>query len=213
MLIATPYRDFDVRDKSPPKIISEIRKNYSSCNFPSIKTKISGDVLLKCSNDRHWSPRRVNIRGGQLHVSPLGHGVVSAPGCAIKLPLRHLSLQAGPLTNSLSLCRGQNIVLTLQAANGSDFDKWVKTIAIELIRQTPLDAIKYLDILSIAQCLKKDKSLEKDWNFNYINTPPPSSTPPTSNQTAHRDPKSRGPSEKMPKCRKLCTCQRETFPF
>lgn len=46
----------------------------------------------------------------------------------------------------------------------------MKTIAIELIRQTPLDAIKYLDILTIADCWKRrEESYEKDWNFNDYN--------------------------------------------
>ncbi|XP_018576401.1 uncharacterized protein LOC108914954 [Anoplophora glabripennis] len=122
------------------------------------------DLLLKCGNERNWWPRRVTVRGGQLHVAT-AHGE-DGPS-SLKLPLRHLSLQAGPLPNSLSLCRGQNIVLTLQTASQRAFDEWVKTIAIELIRQTPLDAIKYLDILTIADCWKRrEESYEKDWNFN-----------------------------------------------
>ncbi|KAJ8916875.1 hypothetical protein NQ315_005882 [Exocentrus adspersus] len=123
-----------------------------------------GDLLLKCGNERNWWPRRVTIRGGQLHVAT-AHGE-DGPS-SMKLPLRHLSLQAGPLPNSLSLCRGHSIVLTLQTASQRAFDEWVKTIAIELIRQTPLDAIKYLDILTIAECWKRrEENYEKDWNFN-----------------------------------------------
>ncbi|CAH1972026.1 unnamed protein product [Acanthoscelides obtectus] len=55
----------------------------------------------------------------------------------------------------------------MQASSQRAFDEWVKTIAIELIRQTPLDAIKYLDILTIAECWKRRDDLqEKDWNYN-----------------------------------------------
>lgn len=39
-----------------------------------------------------------------------------------------------------------------QTGSERAFDLWVKTIAIELIRQTPLDSVKYLDILSLAEC-------------------------------------------------------------
>nr|CAH7738891.1 unnamed protein product [Callosobruchus chinensis] len=53
------------------------------------------------------------------------------------------------------------------ASSQRAFDEWVKTIAIELIRQTPLDAIKYLDILTIAECWKRrDDRHERDWNYN-----------------------------------------------
>ncbi|XP_074031941.1 uncharacterized protein [Leptinotarsa decemlineata] len=166
MLIATPYRDLDVCDKNPPRIISEIRKSYKNYygSSTTFRVKLAGDLLLKLGNDRIWWPRRVSIRCGQLLVST-AHGQDGPT--SIKLPLRHLSLQAGPLPNSFSLCKGQNKVITMQAASERSFDQWVKTIAIELIRQTPLDAIKYLDILTIADCWKRrEENYEKDWNFN-----------------------------------------------
>lgn len=48
----------------------------------------------------------------------------------------------------------------------------MKTIAIELIRQTPLYDIKYLDILTLAECWKrKENACEKDWNFNTVKSP------------------------------------------
>lgn len=51
------------------------------------------------------------------------------------------------------------------------FDEWVKIIAIELIRQTPLDAIKYLDILTFQECWtrREPQNCDKDWNFNNCN--------------------------------------------
>ncbi|XP_028135812.1 uncharacterized protein LOC114330606 [Diabrotica virgifera virgifera] len=175
MLIATPYRDFDVSDKSPPRVISEVRKSCGSYYFSptNFRVKISGDLLLKFGNDRNWWPRKVSVRCGQLLVSSsCAQGPLS-----LRLPLRHLSLQAGPLPNSLSLCKGQTKVLTLQTADEKSFGEWVKTIAIELIRQTPLDAIKYLDILTIADCWnRREPTYEKDWNFNY--TPQKSQQPP-----------------------------------
>lgn len=167
MLIATPYRDFDVGDKSPPRVISEIRKTCGSYYFSpaNFRAKISGDLLLKIGNDKNWWPRKVSVRCGQLLVSS---SCSQTGSLSLRLPLRHLSLQAGPLPNSLSLCKGQNKVLTIQTADEESFREWVKTIAIELIRQTPLDAIKYLDIFTIADCWKRrEPTYHKDWNFNY----------------------------------------------
>lgn len=52
----------------------------------------------------------------------------------------------------------------------------MKTIAIELIRQTPLDAIKYLDILTLTPQLhstpKHETEAEKDCNHNSIISTP-----------------------------------------
>ncbi|KAF5270637.1 hypothetical protein FQA39_LY01375 [Lamprigera yunnana] len=127
----------------------------------------NGDLLVICSNEKRWWPRKVMVRGGQLLIG-------SSPGDSsfntIRLPLRHLSLAAGPLPNSFALYRGQNIILTIQTASERAFKLWIKTIAIELIRQTPLEAVKYLDILNLADCWnKKDKDCKQDWNCNYIN--------------------------------------------
>ncbi|KAJ8984337.1 hypothetical protein NQ317_012557 [Molorchus minor] len=72
---------------------------------------MTGELLLKYGNDRNWWPRRVSIMGGYLYVS-VAHDEDGPTSQG--LPLRGLSLQAGPLPNSLSLCMEQNIVLTLQ---------------------------------------------------------------------------------------------------
>lgn len=37
----------------------------------------------------------------------------------------------------------------LQADSDRDFERWAKTLAVELLRQTPLDALRYLDVLAI----------------------------------------------------------------
>lgn len=71
----------------------------------------TGDLLVKCGNDQQWWPRRVTIRGGQLLVGSV-HG--ESKYGSVKIPLRKLSLSAGKLPNTLSLIRGQNILLTIQ---------------------------------------------------------------------------------------------------
>ncbi|XP_064213696.1 uncharacterized protein LOC100142429 isoform X2 [Tribolium castaneum] len=123
----------------------------------------NGDLLVRTGNDKKWWPRRAVVRNGQLQIS----AIEDKPN--IRLPLRHLSLQAGALPNSLSLCRGEDVVLTIQTANERSFEIWVKTIAIELIRQTPLEAVKYLDIFTLASCW--GRKTPKDCNSNYIEPP------------------------------------------
>jgi hypothetical protein len=161
MLVATPYRAFD-----GPRVISEVRKSYATNNLIDFRPKLAGDLLVRTSNEKKWWPRRAVVRNGQLQLSG-GHGD-GAP-TALRLPLRHLSLKAGALPNSLSLCKGQTVVLTLQTGTQRSFDIWVKTIAIELIRQTPLEDVKYLDIFTFATCWTKNQP--KDCNSNYIEEP------------------------------------------
>ncbi|VEN64480.1 unnamed protein product, partial [Callosobruchus maculatus] len=71
------------------------------------------DLLLKYPESGSWCPGRVSVRCGQLVVwaKEGGNGIRAA---TVRLPLRHLSLRAGPLPNSLALCRGNNVVLTMQ---------------------------------------------------------------------------------------------------
>lgn len=45
-----------------------------------------------------------------------------------------------------------------QTGSEKAFDLWVKTIAIELIRQTPLDSVKYLDILTLTECWNRKEA-------------------------------------------------------
>lgn len=152
-------------NNSPPRVISEIRKPTGIVNKEQIRPRISGDLLVICANEKRWCPRKVMVRGGQLLIG--GDASLNTA----RIPLRHLSLAAGPLPNSFALYKGQNIVLTIQTASERAFKLWVKTIAIELIRQTPLEAVKYLDILNLASCWsnKSDKEdCNQDWNCNDI---------------------------------------------
>ncbi|KAK9885321.1 hypothetical protein WA026_010815 [Henosepilachna vigintioctopunctata] len=114
---------------------------------------------------KNWWPRKVTVRGGQLVVSSR-----RSDDClpTLRLPLRQLSLQAGPLVNSLALTKGSIIVLTIQTSTEQHFDLWVKAIAIELIRQTPIFAVKYLDILNLTGKFKKNDNDETDCNCNNL---------------------------------------------
>ncbi|XP_044759491.1 uncharacterized protein LOC123317166 [Coccinella septempunctata] len=146
MLVAAPYPSFD-----GPKIIAGIRKKDVIAPTPNIRPRLSGELLVKCGHEKNWWPRKVTVRGGHLVVSSRRTDD-SLP--TLRLPLRQLSLQAGPLVNSLALTKGPIIVLTIQTSTEQHFDLWVKAIAIELIRQTPLFAVKYLDILNLTEVSK-----------------------------------------------------------
>lgn len=75
---------------------------------------VAGDLLVILAHERTWWPRRVAIRAGQLMVSA-GPGEGSPP--SLRIPLRQLSLRAGRLPNSLALCKGENVLLTLQVSD------------------------------------------------------------------------------------------------
>lgn len=67
--------------------------------------------------------------------------------------------------------------LCFQTGSEHAFDLWVKTIAIELIRQTPLDSVKYLDILSLTECWNRKQSSTEDTTQKNQNPDPPCSPP------------------------------------
>lgn len=80
-------------------------------SFVSVCFFFVGDLLVILASERTWWPRRVTVRAGQLLVSS-GPGEGAPP--SLRIPLRQLSLRAGRLPNSLALCKGQNVLLTLQ---------------------------------------------------------------------------------------------------
>lgn len=168
MLLATPFLHIDkvLPKDGPPRIISEVKKPHVDLGREQSRPRLSGDLFVRYGNEQQWWSRRVTIRGGQLLVSSV-HGETKYG--SVRLPLRRLSLSAGKLVNSLSLIRGQNILLTIQTPSEKSFDLWVKAIAIELIRQTPLEDVKYFDILTIDDNWKqKLNEKQRDLNFNCI---------------------------------------------
>lgn len=150
MLVAKPFFGYEhmsnAASHTAPRVISEVRKVPEVAGIVArepLRARISGNLEVSIGLDSSCSSRKVIIRGGYIHVALLQ----SSPG--FRLPLRHLSIRAGPVPFSLCLVKGQTVLLTLKIPTDRLFEIWLKTLAIEIIRQTPLEAVKYLDILTL----------------------------------------------------------------
>lgn len=118
MLVATPAYVVGF-DKLPmvgraPRIVSEIKKQE---HREPMRARISGELMVLVGGEMRWCQRRVTVRGGQLILA----GCPGELSSALRIPLRQLSLQAGPLPNSLSLVKGKTVLLTLQVNNQSRY--------------------------------------------------------------------------------------------
>lgn len=60
------------------------------------------------------------------------------------------------LTNVLFLLCIKQCQYYFQVDNELDYSRWVKTLAAELLKQTPLDAVKFLDILGITASIPSE---------------------------------------------------------
>jgi len=160
MLIAgNPFLDFEKISRAP-RVISEIRKAEVCLPWDN-RPRISSELLVLFGTDRRWLVRKVLVKNGHLLLGPLPTDPVCPSG--IRIPLRQLNLRAGPLPNTLSLVKGQSILLTIQTTNEKAFDLWVNLLAMELIRQTPLDCVKYFDILNLIE-----RKLTNNNNINAV---------------------------------------------
>lgn len=83
----------------------------------------AADLLVLIGSDPRWQPRRVQVRAGQLQLSPVQgcFSLAKQNDLGTRIPLRHLSLQAGSTPNSLALVRGKTILLTLQVMRDDCF--------------------------------------------------------------------------------------------
>uniref|UniRef100_A0A8D8SSA3 PH domain-containing protein n=1 Tax=Cacopsylla melanoneura TaxID=428564 RepID=A0A8D8SSA3_9HEMI len=157
-----------------PRIISELKKHdvnkvcpglpstpvlgagahYSQANFS--KPHISGEVLVELHQSPEQSLKFVEVRDGHLVV-------YNSRLPELKLALHHLNLQADPGGRAWTFCLTKQSmdnttpIVTITTSSQQDYDRWVKTLAAELLSQTPLEAVRFLDILGITATLESFK--------------------------------------------------------
>ncbi|XP_049772928.1 uncharacterized protein LOC126161229 [Schistocerca cancellata] len=141
-----------VLSSQQPRVVAGVRKQVVAATTTTTAAvdatansrqppRIAG--VLRCLWD--GVSRHCEVRAGSLEV--LG----SEPGCCLRLPLCRLHLRPHPaLPRAFTLGTDPEApAAAFQAVSESDFSRWVRTLAVELLRQTPLDALRYLDVLAI----------------------------------------------------------------
>jgi len=137
-----------------PRVISEQKKTKKNGKYElESKPRISGE--LEWAVDGAWELRHVEVRDGSLVV----YSTPEEP--KFRVPLRHLSLQSANHPRAFSLVREHQPIVTLLAGTDVEYERWVKILAVELMRQTPLEAIRFLDILGITATIARTRGYEE----------------------------------------------------
>ncbi|KAL4711539.1 hypothetical protein ACJJTC_000555 [Scirpophaga incertulas] len=157
-----------VGEHSPaPRVVAGLRKLHPELTPGPLPTpadpnlRISG-VLRQYYNDDavSWAWVRAAVRGGCLLAWRDGT-LPRRP--AARLPLRGLHLRTAPvLPNAfqLSRLRDDSAVATFQACNAAEYAKWVRALCVEILGQTPLPQVRFLDVLSAADTAKRERKDE-----------------------------------------------------
>ncbi|XP_026495732.1 uncharacterized protein LOC113400392 [Vanessa tameamea] len=157
-----------VGEQSPaPRVVAGLRKLRPELTPGPVPTpadpnlRISG-VLRQYYNDddESWAWVRAAVRGGCLLAWRDGT-LPRRP--AARLPLRHLHLRAAatlPNAFQLSRLRDDASVATFQACNATEYARWVRALCVEILGQTPLPQVRFLDVLPAADtCIKEPKKI------------------------------------------------------
>ncbi|XP_075236488.1 uncharacterized protein LOC142333343 isoform X2 [Lycorma delicatula] len=148
-----------VLDIKPRVIAAEVKTPNQQSDHQKTQSKphIAGELDLV--GETTSEPHYVEVRDGTLLLYP---GREPHGPALWRLPLRRLNLQpaASGRPRGFSLSRhGESVPLaTFQVGSDVDYERWVKTLAAELMRQTPLDAVRFLDILGITATLSPRSS-------------------------------------------------------
>ncbi|XP_031764592.2 uncharacterized protein LOC113516171 [Galleria mellonella] len=154
-----------VGEQSPaPRVVAGLRKLRPELTPGPVPApadpnlRISG-VLRQYYNDdtESWAWVRAAVRGGCLLAWREG---TLPRGRAARLPLRDLHLRmASSLPNAfqLSRLRDDAAVATFQTCNAAEYNKWVRALCIEILGQTPLPQVRFLDVLPAADTSREPK--------------------------------------------------------
>lgn len=158
-----------VGEQSPaPRVVAGLRKLRPELTPGPVPTptdpnlRISGVLRQYYGNgiDDEWAWVRAAVRGGSLLAWREG---TLPRRQAARLPLRHLHLRAAPhLPHAfqLSRLRDDTAVATFQTCNATEYARWVRALCVEILRQTPLPQVRFLDVLPAADTAKKEALLQ-----------------------------------------------------
>lgn len=127
------------------RVVSAETKSHS--HRQSVRSPLSGPLEVVGVGKRYCK-----VQSGYLELEE--HGGTKRPPTRIALRGMHL-ISAGWLTFKLI---GHEYSLVFRAEREDDYWRWVKCLAAELLRQTPLTCLPYLDILGITGTLRRAQS-------------------------------------------------------
>ncbi|XP_065216436.1 uncharacterized protein LOC135842751 [Planococcus citri] len=157
-------------------------KNRTGFNDCGTKSRISGDLRIVDRSFRHL--RYAEVRDGCLILYRyVGNNKV----WDFHIPLYNLNINLDSPKNycqfSLSKFGEITPIATFQVVKEQTYKKWLKTVAVEVIRQTPLNTLKFMDILFINELLERhqqtDRVKPRSKSHHTINTSCESSRAPT----------------------------------
>ncbi|XP_072944491.1 uncharacterized protein [Epargyreus clarus] len=156
-----------VGEQSPaPRVVAGLRKLRPELTPGPVPTPADPDIRISGvlrqyynDDDESWAWVQAAVRGGCLLAWRQG----TVPrGPAARLPLRGLHLRAATLPNAfeLSRLRDDSSVATFQASNATEYARWVRALCVEILGQTPLPQVRFLDVLSAADTSNRDPKKE-----------------------------------------------------